>query len=85
MVTLKQLAKQLNVSVSTVSKAINNNPEISQLTIDRVKKLAEYYNYRPNQVALNLKNNQTKTIGVIIPSILNRFFAKVVATLMARL
>jgi LacI family transcriptional regulator len=75
MVTLKQLAEQLNVSISTVSKALSDSDEISKDTINRVKKLAKELNYQPNRVALSLKNNQTKTIGVIIPSILNRFFA----------
>jgi LacI family transcriptional regulator len=77
MVTLKQLAKELNVSISTVSKALNNSEEIGEETVRRVKELAELYNYKPNKVALSLKNNKTKTIGVIIPNILNRFFAKV--------
>jgi len=77
MVTLKQLAKELNVSISTVSKALNNSEEIGQETIRRVKELAELYNYTPNKVALSLKQNKTKTIGVIIPNILNRFLAKV--------
>jgi len=77
MVTLKQLAKELNVSISTVSKALNNSDEIGKDTVKRVKELAELYNYRPNKVALSLKNNKTRTIGVIIPNILNRFLAKV--------
>jgi len=76
MVTLKDLAKKLDVSTSTVSKALNDSSEISQLTTDRVKALAKFYKYQPNTVARNLKNRNTKTIGVIIPSILNRFFAK---------
>ena len=77
MVTLKKLAEELNVSVSTVSKALNDNDEISPETIDRVKALAKLYNYKPNRAALNLKSRNTKTIGVIIPDILNHFFAKV--------
>lgn len=77
MVTLKQLAKELNVSISTVSKALNNSDEIGEDTARRVKELAELYNYKPNKVALSLKQNKTKTIGVIIPNILNRFLAKV--------
>lgn len=77
MVTLKQLAKELNVSISTVSKALNDSEEIGEHTIIRVKELAEFYNYKPNKVALSLKINKTNTIGVIIPNILNRFFAKV--------
>lgn len=77
MVTLKQLAKELNVSISTVSKALNNSEEIGDDTAKRVKELAALYNYKPNKVALSLKQNQTKTIGVIIPNILNHFLAKV--------
>lgn len=77
MVTLKQLAKELNVSISTVSKALNNSEEIGEETKKRVKELAELYNYKPNKVALSLKQNKTKTIGVIIPDILNYFLAKV--------
>ncbi|MGV8815714.1 MAG: LacI family DNA-binding transcriptional regulator [Gelidibacter sp.] len=76
MVTLKQLAEQLNVSVSTVSKALHNSEEISKDTIQRVQELAKHLNYRPNRMALSLKSNKTKTLGVIIPSILNHFFAK---------
>ena len=76
MVTLKQLAEQLNVSVSTVSKALHNSEEISKDTIKRVQELAKHLNYQPNKMALSLKSNQTKTLGVIIPSILNHFFAK---------
>lgn len=77
MVTLKQLAKELNVSISTVSKALNNSEEIGEETVKRVKELASLYNYKPNKVALSLKQNRTKTIGVIIPDILNHFLAKV--------
>ena len=77
MVTLKQLAKELNVSISTVSKALSNSEEIGEETIKRVKELAELYNYKPNRAALSLKQSKTKTIGVIIPDILNHFLAKV--------
>lgn len=77
MITLKDLAQKLGVSVSTVSKALNDSSEISEGTTQRIKALAKYYNYQPNRMALSLKKNQTKTIGVIIPNILNRFFAKV--------
>ena len=75
--TLKQIAKELNVSVSTVSKALNDSPEISELTKVRIKEYAKLKNYKPNVIGLNLKNRKTKTIGVIIPNILNSFFAKV--------
>jgi LacI family transcriptional regulator len=75
--TLKQIAKELNVSVSTVSKALNDSPEISEQTKGKIKEYAKLKNYKPNVIGLNLKNRKTKTIGVIIPDILNSFFAKV--------
>ena len=77
MVTLKQLAEQLSVSVSTVSKALHDSEEISPETVKRVKALAKHLNYQPNKMAISLKSSKTKSIGVIIPNILNHFFAKV--------
>ena len=76
MIKLKDIAQKLNVSVSTVSKALNDSREISPETTHRIKRVAQYYNYQPNQVAVSLKRSRTKTIGVIVPDILNRFFAK---------
>jgi len=55
MITLKKLAEQLNVSVSTVSKALNDSSEISEETIIRVKELAKHYNYQPNRIAQSLQ------------------------------
>ena len=75
--TLKQIAKELGVSISTVSKALNGSPEISEPTKQRVQEYAKLKNYKPNVIGLNLKNRRTKTIGVIIPNILISFFAKV--------
>ncbi|HEX8270056.1 MAG TPA: LacI family DNA-binding transcriptional regulator [Flavobacterium sp.] len=75
--TLKQIAKDLHVSVSTVSKALNDSPEISDQTKIKIREYAKLKNYKPNVIGLNLKNRKTKTIGVIIPNILNSFFAKV--------
>ena len=75
--TLKQIAKELHVSVSTVSKALNDSPEISEQTKTKIQEYAKLKNYKPNIIGLNLKNRKTKTIGVIIPNILNSFFAKV--------
>jgi LacI family transcriptional regulator len=76
-ITLKELAKILNVSVSTVSKSLNDSPEISPKTVLRVKELAQLHNYRPNPTAVNLKRNRTGNIAVIVPNISNTFFAKV--------
>lgn len=75
--TLKDLARILDVSISTVSKALNNNPEISTETRNRIKQLAKSYKYVPNNIAQSLKSKSTKTIGVIIPAILLEFFSKV--------
>ena len=77
MTTLKELSKLLNLSVSTVSKALNDSHEISDNTKRRVNELAEKLNYKPNRIAQQLKNNKTKTIGVILPTVTNPFFAEV--------
>lgn len=76
-VTLKQLAKELGVSVSTVSKALSDSEEISAQTKTKIKEFAALKKYKPNTIAKNLKNQSSKTIGVIIPNMLNPFFAKV--------
>ena len=77
-ITLKQIARELDVSISTVSKALKDSPEISEDTRDKVKAFAKFYNYRPNNIALSLKNRKTKTIGIIIPDIVHHFFTKVI-------
>lgn len=78
-ITLKQIAKELDVSISTVSKALRNSIEISEDTREKVQAFAKLYNYRPNNIALSLKNRKTKTIGVIIPEIVHHFFSKVIS------
>ena len=75
--TLKQIAKELHVSVSTVSKALNDSPEISTQTKVKIQEYAKLKNYKPNVIGLNLKNRKTKTIGVIIPNILNSFLKQI--------
>ena len=77
-VTLKQISRELDVSISTVSKALRNSKEISQDTREKVQAFAKLYNYRPNNIALSLKNRKTNTIGVIIPEIVHHFFSKVI-------
>ncbi|MDP5061272.1 MAG: LacI family transcriptional regulator [Maribacter sp.] len=76
-ITLKDIAKELDVSISTVSKALKNSKEIGKDTKDRIKAFAKFYNYRPNNIALSLKNKRTKNIGVIIPDIVHHFFTTV--------
>lgn len=77
-ITLKKIAKEFGVSISTVSKALKDSPEISMEVKGRIRAFAEYYHYKPNSLALNLRNQKTKTIGVIIPEIVHHFFTKVI-------
>lgn len=76
-ITLKDIARELDVSISTVSKALKNSKEISKETKDKIKAFAKFYNYRPNNIALSLKNKRTKNIGVVIPDIVHHFFTTV--------
>ena len=78
-VTLKQIAKELDVSISTVSKSLRDSAEISEDTRQKVQAFAKLYNYKPNNIALSLKNRKTKTIGIIIPEIVHHFFATVIS------
>ncbi len=77
--TLKNIAKEIGVSISTVSKALKDNPEISEDMRQRIKAFAKLYNYKPNNIALSLKNRKTNTIGVIIPEIVHYFFTTVIS------
>tara|TARA_R110001592_G_scaffold264121_2_gene529467 strand:- start:4846 stop:5859 length:1014 start_codon:yes stop_codon:yes gene_type:complete len=75
--TIKDIAKEFKVSISTVSKALNDSYEISEATKSKIQKYAKENNYKPNFNALSLKNRSTKTIGIIIPTMLKYFFAQV--------
>ncbi len=77
-ITLKQIARELDVSISTVSKALKNSAEISEDTKQKIQAFAKLYNYRPNNIALSLQNRKTNTIGIIIPEIVHHFFSKVI-------
>lgn len=78
-VTLKQIARELDVSVSTVSKSLKNSKEISQDTREKIQAFAKLYNYKPNSIAISLQNRKTKNIGVIIPEIVHHFFTTVIS------
>lgn len=67
----------LDVSISTVSKALNDSHEISPATKERIQEAAKLYNYQPNRIAVNLKSGRTNTIGVVIPSMQNFFLLEV--------
>ncbi|GMN06954.1 LacI family DNA-binding transcriptional regulator [Croceitalea sp. MTPC5] len=77
-ITLKHIAKELDVSISTVSKALKNSEEISRDTKEKIQAFAKLYNYKPNNIAISLKNKRTKNIGVIIPDIVHHFFTTVI-------
>ncbi|MFY0630351.1 MAG: LacI family DNA-binding transcriptional regulator [Flavobacteriaceae bacterium] len=77
-VTIKTIAKELGVSTSTVSKALRDSHEISKETKDKIKAYADYYNYKPNNLALQLRNQKTMVIGVILPKIVHHFFSTVI-------
>ena len=78
-ITLKHIAKELDISISTVSKSLRNSDEISQETREKVQAFAKLYNYKPNNIALSLKNKKTKTICILIPEIIHHFFATVIS------
>ncbi len=77
--TLKKIAQELEVSISTVSKALKDSPEIGEDTKEKIKAFAKLYNYKPNNIALSLKNRKTRTLGVIIPEIVHHFFTTVIS------
>ncbi|MHB1146858.1 MAG: LacI family DNA-binding transcriptional regulator [Lutibacter sp.] len=76
-ITIKQIALALQVSISTVSKALNDSYEISDDTKKRIQEYAKLHKYKPNTLALSLQNKKTRTIGIILPNILNYYFARV--------
>lgn len=77
-VTLSDIAKQLNVSKVTVSKALRGHPDISRETTKLVKKVAEELGYTPNFAARNLSSRKSNTIGVVVPKIAHFFFSSLI-------
>ncbi len=78
-ITIKDIAKALNISPSTVSRALKNHPDISQDTKDAVNKYAKDFNYKPNTLALSLRMSKNNTIGVIVPEIVHYFFSSILS------
>lgn len=76
-ITIKDIARELGISVSTVSRALKDNPEISKATKEMVRESARRLNYKPNLMASNLRTNKNTTLGVIIPEVNHHFFASV--------
>ena len=78
-VTIKDIARELGISPSTVSRALKDHPDISPQTKKAVNELAEKLNYQPNIVALSLRQSKTNTLGVIIPELVHFFFSTVIS------
>ncbi|PLW97219.1 MAG: LacI family transcriptional regulator [Marinilabiliales bacterium] len=78
-VTIKDIAKRLGISPSTVSRALKDHPDISYNTRKAVQELAQILGYKPNEVALSLRTSQSKIIGVIVPEIVHHFFSSIIS------
>jgi LacI family transcriptional regulator len=77
-ITLKQIATELGISITTVSKALKNYPDGSAKTKKLVLDLASKLNFTPNSFAVNLRTNESRIIGLIIPTIVHHFFSQVI-------
>lgn len=83
-VTLKQIAETLDISITTVSKALKDYPDVSKKTRKLVRETASQLNYRPNSFAVNLRTKESKTIGLIIPEVVHHFFSTVIKGIIAQ-
>lgn len=81
--TLKEIAETLGISITTVSKALKNYPDVSEKTRKAVIALAEELSYTPNSFAVNLRTKESKTIGLIIPEVVHHFFSNVINGIIA--
>jgi len=81
--TLKEIAETLGISITTVSKALKNYPDVSEKTRKAVIALVEELNYTPNSFAVNLRTKESKTIGLIIPEVVHHFFSNVINGIIA--
>lgn len=78
-ITIKDIAKTLGISASTVSRALKDHPDISPRTKQLVQAFAQKVHYRPNVLALNLRRSKTNTIGIILPELVHFFFSSVLS------
>ena len=83
-ITIKDLAEMLNISVSTVSRALSNHPDISDAVKVRVKEAAETFNYVPNDFAINFRKKSSKVIGLIIPKMSMFFIPSIIEGISAK-
>jgi len=78
-ITLKDIARDLKLSPSTVSRALNGYPSLSEETIQMVKEYAEKHHYTPNTMAVNFRKNRTSILGMIVPQIVHHFFSTTIS------
>jgi LacI family transcriptional regulator len=78
-ITIKDIAKRLGISPSTVSRALKGHPDISEKTRNAVEQLAKELKYKPNAIALSLRQNKSNVIGIIIPQIVHHFFSSIIS------
>jgi LacI family transcriptional regulator len=78
--TIKQLAQILNMSISTVSRALKNHPDIAEKTKQKVRELAPPLEYEPNAYATQLRTNVRNVLGILIPTITNFFYDTFIAS-----
>jgi LacI family transcriptional regulator len=81
--TLKMIAEKLSISVTTVSKALKNYSDVSPKTKEAVLKLVKEMDYKPNEFAVSLRTQESKTIGLIIPEVVHHFFSNVINGIIA--
>jgi len=77
-VTIKDIAQELGITAATVSRALRDHPEISPVTIRKVKAVAKRLDYRTNKIASSLRSGKTHVIGVVIPTAEHLFFGSVI-------
>jgi LacI family transcriptional regulator len=77
--TIHDIARELKISASTVSRALQNNPRISLKTREKIKAMADTMGYHPNTLASNLRNKRSSTIGIVVPLINRYFFSSVIS------
>ncbi|MBB2146020.1 substrate-binding domain-containing protein [Pedobacter sp. LMG 31464] len=80
-ITIKEIAKKLDLSISTVSRALHGHPSISLSTQQKVKQMAKEMEYEPNQTAIFFQKGKTFTIGVILPELAEAFFASAISAI----
>jgi LacI family transcriptional regulator len=79
--TLKNISSMLGISISTVSRALSDHPDISTATKQKVRELAEMLDYEPNSYAVYLRTNASKVLGLIVPEISNNFYDSVISSI----